>query len=254
MHIPDDPLFYEKFYFTPGDLGFPALGHTLRPHRRARLLGPVVSGGRPAHGAERRRRSSSIPRPSAGIPPRRRSTATQQQRPGRRSSAAHAIANGVLRRGGRTASGHEGAGDGGHRVLGRQLRLPIPAAVSSPRRRRRGGDPDRRHATSAQSTSAAPTGRSCATAASTPTGTSRGRYLGLTTRPLFATTACPPSGSRTRRPGSPGRTRKRPGPASSSPCPRSSRRWCGTSPSTKRCTSTSQDAAMESRGPAAARR
>jgi len=24
MHIPDDPLFYEKFYFTPGDLGFSA--------------------------------------------------------------------------------------------------------------------------------------------------------------------------------------------------------------------------------------
>src|SRR5437588_9018052 len=22
MHIPDDPLYYEKFYFTPGDLGF----------------------------------------------------------------------------------------------------------------------------------------------------------------------------------------------------------------------------------------
>src|ERR1019366_3689012 len=22
MHIPDDPLFFEKFYFTPGDLGF----------------------------------------------------------------------------------------------------------------------------------------------------------------------------------------------------------------------------------------
>ena len=26
MHIPDDPLFYEKFYFTPGDLGFRAFG------------------------------------------------------------------------------------------------------------------------------------------------------------------------------------------------------------------------------------
>ncbi|HEY3495716.1 MAG TPA: carbon-nitrogen hydrolase [Polyangiaceae bacterium] len=26
MHIPDDPLFYEKFYFTPGDLGFVAIG------------------------------------------------------------------------------------------------------------------------------------------------------------------------------------------------------------------------------------
>src|SRR5713226_7849344 len=23
MYIPDDPLYYEKFYFTPGDLGFP---------------------------------------------------------------------------------------------------------------------------------------------------------------------------------------------------------------------------------------
>ena len=25
MHIPDDPLYYEKYYFTPGDLGFRAL-------------------------------------------------------------------------------------------------------------------------------------------------------------------------------------------------------------------------------------
>lgn len=24
MHIPDDPLYFEKFYFAPGDLGFPA--------------------------------------------------------------------------------------------------------------------------------------------------------------------------------------------------------------------------------------
>ncbi len=26
MHIPDDPSYYEKFYFTPGDLGFAAYG------------------------------------------------------------------------------------------------------------------------------------------------------------------------------------------------------------------------------------
>jgi N-carbamoylputrescine amidase len=26
MHIPDDPLYYEKYYFTPGDLGFKAFG------------------------------------------------------------------------------------------------------------------------------------------------------------------------------------------------------------------------------------
>ena len=28
MHIPDDPLYYEKFYFTPGDLGFKAMKTT----------------------------------------------------------------------------------------------------------------------------------------------------------------------------------------------------------------------------------
>ena len=28
MHIPDDPLYYEKFYFTPGDLGFRAFNTT----------------------------------------------------------------------------------------------------------------------------------------------------------------------------------------------------------------------------------
>ncbi|MET6989206.1 carbon-nitrogen hydrolase [Sediminicola arcticus] len=28
MHIPDDPHFYEKFYFTPGDLGFKAIETT----------------------------------------------------------------------------------------------------------------------------------------------------------------------------------------------------------------------------------
>jgi N-carbamoylputrescine amidase len=32
MHIPDDPLYYEKFYFTPGDLGFPSF-----PTRYARV-------------------------------------------------------------------------------------------------------------------------------------------------------------------------------------------------------------------------
>jgi N-carbamoylputrescine amidase len=36
MHIPDDPLYYEKFYFTPGDLGFPAV--TARPARLGVLV------------------------------------------------------------------------------------------------------------------------------------------------------------------------------------------------------------------------
>ena len=43
MHIPDDPLFYEKFYFTPGDTGFRAWKTQEGHHRRAHLLGSVVS-------------------------------------------------------------------------------------------------------------------------------------------------------------------------------------------------------------------
>ena len=31
MHIPDDPLYYEKFYFTPGDLGFRAFSTSQGP-------------------------------------------------------------------------------------------------------------------------------------------------------------------------------------------------------------------------------
>ena len=36
MHIPDDPLYYEKFYFTPGDLGFRAM------HTSAGPIGTLV--------------------------------------------------------------------------------------------------------------------------------------------------------------------------------------------------------------------
>jgi N-carbamoylputrescine amidase len=36
MHIPDDPLFYEKFYFAPGDLGF--LAFDVRPGRIGTLI------------------------------------------------------------------------------------------------------------------------------------------------------------------------------------------------------------------------
>jgi len=35
MHIPDDPLYYEKFYFTPGDLGFRSIG---TPYARIGVL------------------------------------------------------------------------------------------------------------------------------------------------------------------------------------------------------------------------
>ena len=43
MHIPDDPLYYEKYYFTPGDLGFPNFDTRYGSDRGSGLLGPVVS-------------------------------------------------------------------------------------------------------------------------------------------------------------------------------------------------------------------
>ena len=43
MHIPDDPLYYEKYYFTPGDQGFRAWNTSCGQLRRAGVLGPVVS-------------------------------------------------------------------------------------------------------------------------------------------------------------------------------------------------------------------
>ena len=48
MHIPDDPLFYEKFYFTPGDTGFIAWKTKVATHRHAGLLGSVVPRRRAA--------------------------------------------------------------------------------------------------------------------------------------------------------------------------------------------------------------
>jgi hypothetical protein len=88
MHIPDDPLFYEKFYFTPGDLGFRAWQTRYRADRCVDLLGPMVSRSGAPHRDARAPTSSSIPRPSAGIPARRRSTASASMPPGRPSSAA----------------------------------------------------------------------------------------------------------------------------------------------------------------------
>ena len=50
MHIPDDPGFYEKYYFTPGDLGFKPIETSIGKLRRINLLGSVVSRGRQING------------------------------------------------------------------------------------------------------------------------------------------------------------------------------------------------------------
>ena len=60
MHIPDDPLFYEKFYFTPGDTGFIAWKTKVDDDRHAGLLGPVVPRRR-APDRDAGRRDSVLP-------------------------------------------------------------------------------------------------------------------------------------------------------------------------------------------------
>ena len=74
MHIPDDPLYYEKFYFTPGDTGFRAW------ETKYAKIGVLIcwdqwfpEGARLT--ALAGRKFFSIPRPSDGIPPKRSSTA-----------------------------------------------------------------------------------------------------------------------------------------------------------------------------------
>ena len=95
MHIPDDPLFYEKFYFTPGDLGFQAFDTDARPHRRPHLLGPVVPRGGAPHRAARRGRPLLSHRDRLASPregaARARATLGLADHP-----ALHAIANGVF--------------------------------------------------------------------------------------------------------------------------------------------------------------
>ena len=135
MHIPDDPLYYEKFYFTPGDLGFQAFDTRLRPHRRAHLLGPVVSRGRAAHRAAGRRHPL--------LPDRHRLAPAREgrarRRPARRLAdhpARPRDRQRRLRRGGEPRRPREARADGGDGLefWGNVLPVPTPSASSSPRR------------------------------------------------------------------------------------------------------------------------
>jgi predicted amidohydrolase len=87
MHIPDDPRYYEKFYFTPGDLGFKVF-----PTGPVDL-GVLVCWDQWYPEAARLtalmgRRCSSIPPPSAGIRRSAMSWVRPSTAPGRPSSAA----------------------------------------------------------------------------------------------------------------------------------------------------------------------
>lgn len=55
MHIPDDPGYYEKFYFTPGDLGFHPIDTSVGRLGVLVCWDPMVSRGSSTHGIARGR-------------------------------------------------------------------------------------------------------------------------------------------------------------------------------------------------------
>jgi N-carbamoylputrescine amidase len=95
MHIPDDPLYYEKFYFTPGDLGFPSF-----ETRYARVAALVCwdqwfpEGARLAAlgGAE----ILFYPTAIGWIPNEPRAAAQNQRAAWQLIQQSHAVANGVF--------------------------------------------------------------------------------------------------------------------------------------------------------------
>ena len=169
MHIPDDPLYYEKYYFTPGDLGFRAFDTRWAASARW-SAGTSGIPRRPGSTACAGRRSFSIPPQSAGIPREKDEYGAAQQQAWEMIQRSHAIANGVY-----VAAvnrvGHEGPADGGLRILGRLVRERSVRQRHGPRVHDREElllvecDPARRRKFAA-------TGRSCATAGSTPMATS----------------------------------------------------------------------------------
>ena len=168
MHIPDDPLYYEKFYFTPGDLGFRSFDTKYRAHRRAGVLGPVVSGSRAADRPAAARNVLFYPTAIGWHPSEkaavRRGAARRVAAP---FSASHAIANGVyvaaVNRVGLRGPAGARAGVLGRLVRGGSVRAGHRRGLARPRR-----DPGGRVRSAARSKRCGATGRSCATGASMP--------------------------------------------------------------------------------------
>ena len=118
-HVPDDPLYYEKFYFTPGDLGYPVF------RTRFARIGPLICWDQWFPEAARLSAlggADLIVYPSAigWHPAEREAEGAAQHDAWRTIQRAHAIANGVF-----VAAvnrvGHEGPPDGGLQFWGQSF-------------------------------------------------------------------------------------------------------------------------------------
>ena len=95
MHIPDDPNFYEKFYFAPGDLGFMAVR---TPHAQ---VGPLICWDQwyPEAARLTAMRGAQIllyPTAIGWLPPDKAEFGAAQLSAWQTMQRAHAIANGVF--------------------------------------------------------------------------------------------------------------------------------------------------------------
>jgi N-carbamoylputrescine amidase len=111
MHIPDDPLFYEKYYFTPGDLGFVTVQTPFA------TLGPLICWDQwyPEAARVTALQGAQIlcyPTAIAWHPKEKAQFGAEQLSAWQTIQRSHAIANGVF-----VAAvnrvGHEGPADGG---------------------------------------------------------------------------------------------------------------------------------------------
>jgi N-carbamoylputrescine amidase len=95
MHIPDDPLYYEKFYFTPGDLGFPSF-----QTRYAKIAALVCWDQWFPEGARLAALSGAqilfYPTAIGWIPNEPRAVAQNQRNAWELIQRSHAVANGVF--------------------------------------------------------------------------------------------------------------------------------------------------------------
>jgi N-carbamoylputrescine amidase len=171
MHIPDDPLFYEKFYFTPGDLGFKAWD------TKFGRIGVLICWDQwfPEAARLTAMQGAQIlfyPTAIGWHPGEKDKYGHAHHSSWETIQRSHAVANGcyvaVTNR-----IGHETRRPSVVRASSSGARASSPTlrARSWPRPVRRRNRSSFMRSISPQSTSRAPTGRSCATAASTPTAT-----------------------------------------------------------------------------------
>ena len=171
MHIPDDPQYYEKFYFTPGDLGFRTWD------TRFGRIGVLVCWDQWYPEAARLTALSGAqilfyPTAIGWLPAEKEEHGAQQQAAWETIQRSHAIANGVFVCAVNRV-GHEEGPTGGIEFWGGSFVAdpggPAPRARAGPAKRC--SRPPLRPRQGR--TRAAPTGRSCATGGSTRTRTSR---------------------------------------------------------------------------------